>query len=98
MVAHFVLPITPGKEEGRKEGVPISFPATVQCLLPGRSSALCWFLLLSRVLRGRESFYLFQADAMWLLQATTGELILGSELGWGYSWIMKPIIKDLVIF
>ena len=97
-MAHFVLPITPGKEEGRKEGMPISFPATVQFLLPGRSSALCWFLLLSRVLRGRESFYLFQAEAMWLLQATTGELILGSELGWGHYWIMKPTIKDLVIF
>lgn len=42
------------------------------------------------------SFYLFQTEAIWLLQATTGELILGSELGWGHYWIMKPMIKDLV--
>lgn len=97
-MAHFVLPITPAKRRVGKKGVPISSPATVQCLLPGGSSALCWFLFLSRVLRGRESFYLFQAEAMWLLQATTGELILGSELGWGHYWIMKPMIKDLVIF
>lgn len=85
-----------GKEEGRNEGMPVSFPATVQCLLPGRCSALCWLLLLSRVLGGRASSYLFQAEARWLLQATTGELILGSELGWGHYWIMKSMIKDLV--